>query len=485
MFWHSLNIEMKLLRRRGTWSSFVLIVILIGLATWIGQQEKNSIQDSVLQVIGEEAQEKREFTAQLDSIERGLKPDANPRFSPKNPYSLVFSSKAYAIKKMPALTVLSIGENDLFSHAAEVTSFDYNRISQSEIGNPEAQRYGYFDLAFFFTILLPLLIIGYNYDIISGERETGRLSLIFVQSANSVRWLFTKLAIRFSVLFAITWCGTIAFLLLLTDTPIDFSFFIFTCFLIAYIVFWLLLATLSNLFIGKSTNNAFALVVYWLAVVVVLPMTTSMLSEALFPTPSRLLYVTTYRDAVSHAEKINRDSLVNTYFTDHPELAAHKSSASISDEWKTNFQFFKWVLAYGETVASDVRPLRTQFNDQRNAQEIVARKLAALSPSQQMHDGLQHLAGSSAFHHHQFQKQMFDFIEQQWLPWLHERIFKEQQLTVTDLKSRPEFSYEPPGMSYTYWSLTFLILYNIVLLMALFAAIGLKLRPISVLQTNL
>ena len=80
---------------------------------------------------------------------------------------------------------------------------------------------------------------------------------------------------------------------------------------------------------------------------------------------------------------------------------------------------------------------------------------------------------------------MFDFIEQQWLPWLHERIFKEQQLTVTDLKSRPEFSYEPPGMSYTYWSLTFLILYNIVLLMALFAAIGLKLRPISVLQTNL
>ena len=79
----------------------------------------------------------------------------------------------------PPLSFAAIGQRDLQRYVLRVRVLGLQaQLYDSETYNPELALPGVFDWAFVLIYLMPLVIIALGHDLVTGERETGRLRLL-------------------------------------------------------------------------------------------------------------------------------------------------------------------------------------------------------------------------------------------------------------------------------------------------------------------
>ncbi|MFC4213397.1 DUF3526 domain-containing protein [Pedobacter lithocola] len=168
---------------------------------------------------------------------------------------------------------LSIGQldNQSFYHQVSLWNNVYNTTAE-EIFNPQKLMVGNLDLAYLLIFLLPLLVIGWNYNIQSDEKESGTLLLLKTYARKPIHFTGIKLAFRFGVLFTLVAVLNLIFFTALSNPfnyPTEIAFWLLTTFV--YLLFWFALIFLVVSLNQSGKSNAIFLAGCWITILYIIP----------------------------------------------------------------------------------------------------------------------------------------------------------------------------------------------------------------------
>jgi len=180
---------------------------------------------------------------------------------------------------------LSIGQRDIRQAAQLINIRNLEeQKNTSEFLNPFFQLLGNLDFSFVLIYLFPLIIIALCFNLWSEEKESGRWSLLSVQSEKPRRIILSKLLIILSILILLFFILlTIAILYL--NIPLDFTLFGFAGISLLYICFWFSLSWWV-ISLGKSSKqNAIILLSSWILLNTIIPALANNAVSYLYPIP--------------------------------------------------------------------------------------------------------------------------------------------------------------------------------------------------------
>ncbi len=423
---------------RDRWMIFLAATILVILI--FALQNGMNASDQIAREIEEEQtimdEKQQTMLGELDSISRGLMEKPSVWRNPQSPAVVGNRYPKLAAKQPSDFAFLAVGQSDLYSHMVKPTFTDESyALDFSELSNPVQLLFGHFDLSFVIIYLLPLIVIGFSYNLLSREKESGRLLLIASQPVSLLKWLGLKMGLRFvliggwilvAMLIAITWVAS----------SLEDAFSVISLLAIPvllYLAFWFLMALWINLYGRSSGTNAVNLVMLWVILVLLVPTVLNQSISVLYPLPSRVVMINEMRAQKAEADK-KADSILNDYLRDHPELA---QSGEQSDN---PYQYWLKYIASQDKVREAVKPVVDEFEIQLENQQKAAAIFTYLSPAMLMQHSMNHLAGNSAAHFESYRLEVKAFADS-WKAALQPPLFKGEIMDAKAVNSLPEFSY--------------------------------------------
>jgi ABC-2 type transport system permease protein len=449
MFKHTIKYEWITLVR-DKWI-IILMILFLSITFFAVRNGAEKVHDRITSIAKEREEVTKidaQFKADIDSVNRKLKP--LPKESWLDPRSLTNVAwecpRVVAIDPLP-LALVSTGQSDLYTQYAKPKIYgEAFMLGFSELSNPVQLLFGSFDLSFVCIYLLPLLVLAFSYNILSSEKESGVLKLTFSQPVSVYRWLLYKLFLRFSILSTIV---TLSILIALITFGVDVFQNIGTLLqvvfiILAYVLFWFMVALLVNL-VGKSSgNNAITLIGVWLIFVLLIPSVISQLANSINPVPSRIHMIHQYRMANAEADK-RADEILKSYYRDHPELAPKDT---------TQENRYAWILSYfasAEIVNQSVKPILDEYDAALTKQQAWVDNLRFLSPAILLQNSFNEISGTSTAHYADFRKQVLDFAVT-WKAYFKPRMFANELMKAEDIAAMPTHTYSTENIRGHYGS---------------------------------
>jgi ABC-2 type transport system permease protein len=358
----------------------------------------------------------------------------------QDPGSVGFSVLTYpAVLPQASLAPLAIGQGDLLPGRYELTARGaHHFLARTELDSPLRLSIGNFDAAFVTVWLVPLLVIGLCYGIVSAERERGVLALAVAAGASAVRFVLGKWWSRVVLVVACVWLGTLLAAAATGALMRPGAVLLLAGWVLAgtlYVVFWFTLALWINAGPGGSERNATTLIGAWLVFVILAPALTNLAATTVFAAPSRVNLTTELREATEAADR-DAAAARDQYFFDHPEMQGDAMDSRA---------YFGSVARSEERIAGDMLPLLRAFDAQALRQQQLVSLLQYLSPGTLTYQALTTLAGSDGSRHRQFREQTLRF-HGEWSRFFVERLDAGLSMTVDDYARLPRFTFaEPPA----------------------------------------
>lgn len=196
---------------------------------------------------------------------------------------LLYYVKFNLVNEMPRLAALNIGLRDINPSIQGVTIRNLEeQKNNSDFFNPANVAVGNFDFSFVLVFLFPLVIIAFCYNLISEDQEKGTWKLLSVQSSNLRRLIDHKILIRLIAVTSVYFILLIIALLYI-NIPLDTAFIIFSISGSLYIIFWFALCRWIIGYQRSSSWNALAMVIFWMGMNFIVPMTGNMLIQKIYP----------------------------------------------------------------------------------------------------------------------------------------------------------------------------------------------------------
>lgn len=459
MFNHNLKFELKsLLRSAWIQTLSVLLLVLCLFAAYNGAQKVTARQATTDKTKMEADSAFTVMLGVLDSVERGLKTDISPWQSPQTPAYIGNRQPRVAALDAQPLALLATGQSDLYAHTIKPVLYgESSLLNFTELSSPVQLLFGSFDLAFVFIYLLPLIVIAFSYNILSAEREQGSLRLLLAQPMSLLTWLFQKAAIRFLII------ATVATLSLWLGLALNGVNLVanagkigqLTLLTLAYTAFWFTVAVLVNLAGKSSAQNAVTMLAVWVGLVLLVPSVVNQLANNLYPVPSRALLVNEVRAVSAEAER-QADTILASYYRDHPELMPDSSKAE-------TYLFYKQYFASQDLIQSKIKPLVEKYDARLAQQQAWVDGFRFASPAILLNDSFSDLAGTSGRHYQSFRAQVIAFAAT-WRDYFKPIIFKGEVMDKAKIGALPEFAFSFESVtSQVSANLAGLLLYSIVL----------------------
>lgn len=353
----------------------------------------------------------------------------------RNAYDIgLIYGKRSLVKKEASLAPLSIGQSHLQHSLHTINSAPENwfmALKKAEkLSNPHNSFFGNMDAAFTITVLLPLLIIVFSFNILSAEKEDGSLPLLMVQGLSVKQLLSSKILFRYLITTGLSWLTIIAAM-----GVNGFSFFAdistglaFTAVLFLYSAVWHALVMLVNLWRKSSDFNAGLLFTTWIAWVLVVPAISIAIVAAVQPVPEKITLVDEVRETLTDFDRKNAQ-ILDQFYTDHPQLAIKDSSKVMP------LFMYKYMIKYMNTLHS-LTPVITEYKSKALAQSKIAGWVSILSPAMLMQDAADEMSGHSQTQFLQFQ-QYADSVTLQWNNYFYPITLANQYLTTNEFKQLP------------------------------------------------
>ena len=368
---------------------------------------------------------------ELTDIENGAEPAS--RFSdPRLPNVLGGARGRHtAVLEPGPLTALAVGQSDLLPYYYDVNIYTNESSFQQngEVESPLNLMVGRFDLAFVIVYLLPLLVLALSFNVLSEEREQGTLALTLSQPVSARGVVASKLAFRALLVVGMVLAVSLAGILVAGDFDAPGRVLLWCAAVVAYALFWFVLAAWVNSLRRSSAWNATVLVGAWLVLVVVLPAAINIAAGLLHPLPSRVQMVTAQREASNEAVN-QRSELLARYLEDHPEMA----EGVVAEEPGLG------ALAWAATDAVNRRLEEvTAEHDARRAEQIaLVSRYRLLSPALLAQEVLIDAAGTGDARFAAFQSQVRVFAER-WREFFVPAILASEQMNAGVLSDVPQF----------------------------------------------
>lgn len=455
---HNFRFEWMQLQR-DRWV-IILLVVFITLCFFAASNGKKKVIIRQNEIANSQSiVEEYEYNAKkiIDSLNTGLNPDVSPWTNPQR-LSVVGNRGARVAAMPPApLAFVSTGQSDLFTHAVKPTlTGDSYMLSFTEMSNPVQLLFGSFDLAFLCIYLLPLLVLGFSYNVLSSEKELGSLRLMLAQPVSIYNWLLNKILLRFFIMTGIVWVSILAAMLVNGVQLInEIGGIIQLLLLVAvYIMFWFVIALIVNVFGKSSGMNAIMIISIWVGLVLLLPAILSQSGNSIYPIPSRINMVNGMRAAQAETTA-KADTILQNFYRDHPELAQTK-------EGENSYSYYLKFFASQDVVKEEVWPVLNEYSTKLKAQQNFVSSLRFLSPSLMVQNAFNNLAGTSSHHYESYREQVVRYAEA-WRNYFLPRMFADEEMKTVDFDDLPQFTYNYDEVKSQYSSdLTGLMLYVIL-----------------------
>lgn len=430
-----LKYEFKLIHRSGWILSMLLIMIVVfGFAARNGFKKISQRSDDISKAKMALKESDEKMLDNIEKLENGEEVDLAYWLLPTKPSVVGMRHPRLTSMEAAPLAILSTGQSDMFSHYSQISTYGSGlSLNISEMVNPMLLLFGTFDLAFVFMFVIPLFIIAYTFNILSRESELGTLKIIGAQPVQVSKWLISKLAVRCLFFILISTVLLLLYLGVFARESFSSPSLIFMMLLQvwAYQIFWFVLSGVVNLKVNNSSKNALILIGLWLLFVLVIPVTTNLLGNVLYPSPSRLNMINEMRTANKDIEK-KQDETLACYLRDHPELASTESK---------DFNFWHKYFASQDLLNEKLDPLVEEHQNSLKNRQAVVSYMKFLSPSLLFYESVTKLAETSTQDYLNYQEQAMQFKEV-WRGHVIPLIFHDKKYTKDKYLEIPIFEYE-------------------------------------------
>ena len=411
MFWSIVRNEALILFRDGTLPLVCgILAVMVGCGLFVGMSHASLRDAMIAEVVSHEREAQTRNETTLQSVlagQQALVPFSNPA----NPAALAGAlAGRHAVLPNAPLAALAVGQSDMLPNYYRISylskvSFMYD----TEIENPWNLLSGHFDLAFVIVFVLPLLIIGLGYNLLSAEREHGTLRMLCSQPLSLVTLIAGKLAVRLAAVLAIVILLPLVALLALRPEAraADPSLLLSWSVLVAcYALFWFALAALVNVAGLSSSSNALIMVAGWTILVLILPVTLNLAVNAISPVPSRTELASRTRVVTAESLRQYEDlySADYRYASDPDALLVKDGRIEVPSRMRAFF------LAK-QNVDEQIEPLLKRFDRQLLRQQQLVDRIGFLSPAILVNEALSSIAGTGSARFLAFKAQTETFHE--------------------------------------------------------------------------
>jgi ABC-2 type transport system permease protein len=366
---------------------------------------------------------------------------------------------------------------------------------EQPLGNPAAAVLGAFDLAFVTVYLYPLLIVALMYDGVSGDRESGTLSLIAAQRITFRRWLTLRVAVRGMVIAA---CGVVLPAIGTACTMTEWSGEALVRLggwgtgVLAYCGIWTALAVVVSLQSRTSALAAVIAVSVWLGVVIIVPALLYLSAPFLSPTSAHLSYATEERGASLEvnarvdAANAALNQLVRTRFSGGPPAEGDHPTFTVPVDppvegellrfprspWTAPTSVVRLYHGFGEARRARVEQRLTSVlaeldaNERREATFFAITRF--LSPALVLQAIGDDLAGTGQHRWKSFLGQLDDYVRQRDA-FLTEKVLSNANVSADDVDDKlPPFRYREEQLTVVLWRAAL----SLIALVAVASALG-------------
>lgn len=227
---------------------------------------------------------------QKESIQRNIK------FHKDDLGLVLYYIKFNLVNETPRLAALNIGMRDLNPSIQGVTirNLEEQRYN-SDFYNPANAAVGNFDFSFVIVFLFPLVIVAFCYNLISEEEERGTWKLLSVQSGNLQKLLDHKMLIRLLAVTAV-YLALMIIASVWIKIPLDLYYIAFLISGWLYLLFWFALCRWVISFRKSSAQNALILLIVWVGINFIIPMSSNILIQKIYPVNESLKAVMEQRE---------------------------------------------------------------------------------------------------------------------------------------------------------------------------------------------
>jgi ABC-2 type transport system permease protein len=452
----TIHAELRLIRVETTPKLIVLLTfcaLLYGLMSGIAFQEcRNNRVTALKESTTGKFLEKRN-AAQTIAEGKMVMPD-KPYRDPGNTIFVARSTPEIADLPQTPLSFLAVGESDLYPAAIQVSAKSKDSfLFDEEINNPTHLLTGVFDSAFVLVYLLPLFILALTYNIISGEREQGTLSLNAASPVPMRVIMSAKLLVRVAVPL-LTAALTLSAAVLTRQPHSLGAAAILVVALLLYSLFWGAVALAVNGFGLDSTGNALVMSILWISLVFIVPAIIDAVVELAHPAPTRsamvlavrnsTIQVDTELDAAQAQYQLEHQGTGHThgeYTTPHTHLDPSMVSGSNENRNFRLLQSIKKAQAAGDAI----------YQEQQHTLEKrqnLANRLQILSPVLVMQDIFAESAGNGSIRYKSFFSQV-DRFHDTWRSFFVNLAEQGIRLDASAYDEFPKFHYNEDTINAT------------------------------------
>ncbi|SPL70025.1 ABC transporter permease [Acinetobacter stercoris] len=354
----------------------------------------------------------------------------------------------------PAEAFAALGLRDVAPYVLRIRALGLQaQLYEGESFNPELTLPGRFDFAFVLIYLSPLFIIALLHDLISSEKQSGRLRLLGSLPRFGARSWTLKAALRYLlVFFALVTPLIIGAIYLSVSLSTLLGFIAIT---LLYMAFWF---GLSLWIISRgwhSVTNATTLVSLWVMLTLILPTLSNLVITRKVPVAQGVDLMLTQRQTIHSAWEIPREITMQQFFIHHPEW---KDTAPLPPTFH-----WKWYFAFhqlgDESVERDFQAYRQGLLKRQQWTNRLGWFLPGVSAQTTLH----RFANTDLLSQLDYQDQIIKY-HQSIRNFYYHYLFNETPFYYADFQKRPEFQPEPKASTVSVSELLPLTLLSIIFL---------------------
>ncbi|CAN7758896.1 MULTISPECIES: DUF3526 domain-containing protein [unclassified Variovorax] len=328
-----------------------------------------------------------------------------------------------------ATAFLALGLRDAAPYVLRVRALALQaQLHEGESFNPELALAGRFDFGFVLVYLAPLFVIALLYDLVSGERRSGRLGTLLAMSGAGRRLWLRRAGLRVALVFACLVLPVLgAGLSSGTATTALATALLVTA---AYLAFWGGLALIVATRSGSSAANATALMGCWAVLTLVLPTIANAALARAVPVHQGVELMLAQRQAVHGAWDLPPEATMEKFFRTHPEWK-HTAPLPSGFHWK-------WYYAFQQLGDESVAPQVAAYREALLARQEWTARLGWLLPGVGVQAALHRQADTDLQAQLAYQDRIADFharLRTYYYPFL----FDDVRFGLRDFAAQPRF----------------------------------------------
>jgi ABC-2 type transport system permease protein len=410
-----------LVRSRLVLTALALLLVLTGLAVLSGTREVARQQQTIARLA---ALQQQDLASQARKYADG-----------GNAGSAAYYTFHGTWDAPSATAFLALGLRDAAPYVLRVRALALQaQLHEGESFNPELALAGRFDFAFVLVYLAPLFLIALLYDLVSGERRSGRLGTLLAMPGAGRRLWLRRAGLRAALVFGCLVLPVLAGALASGTTMTALA----TAVLVtaAYLAFWSGLALIVATRSGSSAANATALMGCWAVLTLVLPTIANAALARAVPVHQGVELMLAQRQAVHGAWDLPPEATMEKFFRTHPEWK-HTAPLPSGFHWK-------WYYAFQQLGDESVAPQVAAYRDGLLARQRWTARLGWLLPGVGVQAALHRQADTDLQAQLAYQDRIADF-HAQLRAYYYPYLFGEVRFGPRDFAAQPRFS--PPVRS--------------------------------------